>query len=85
MRRQEVGENCIVRSFITCIILCVVLYGWETCLLHYGEMFENRVLRIFGLKSNEVIGARREPHNEELHSMCCFIRKSRRNHINRTN
>jgi hypothetical protein len=31
------------------------------------RVFENRVLRIFGLKRNEVKGGWRTVHNEELH------------------
>jgi hypothetical protein len=42
------------------MILPVVLYGW----------FENRVLRrIFGQKRDEVIGGRRNVHNEGLHNL----------------
>ena len=34
-------------------------------------MFENRVLRkVFELKSEEVLGAWRKLHNEELHDLC---------------
>jgi hypothetical protein len=32
-------------------------------------VFENRVLRIFGLKRDEVTGEWRELHNEELHDL----------------
>jgi hypothetical protein len=32
-------------------------------------MFENRVLRIFGPKRDEVRGGRRKLHNEELHNL----------------
>jgi hypothetical protein len=33
-------------------------------------VFENRVLRIFGPKRDEVIGVWRKLHNEELHDLC---------------
>jgi hypothetical protein len=32
-------------------------------------VFENRVLRIFGPKRDEVTGGWREVHNEELHNL----------------
>jgi hypothetical protein len=32
-------------------------------------VFENRVLRIFGPKRDEVTGGWRKPHNEELHNL----------------
>jgi hypothetical protein len=32
-------------------------------------MFENRVLRIFGPKKDEVTGGWRKLHNEELHNL----------------
>jgi hypothetical protein len=32
-------------------------------------VFENRVLRIFGPKRDEVTGERRKLHNEELHDL----------------
>ena len=34
-------------------------------------MFENRVLRIFGLKGDEVTGEWRKLHNEELNDLYC--------------
>jgi hypothetical protein len=51
----------------------VVLYGCETWSLtlreeHRLRVFENRVLRIFGLKRDEVMGDWRKLHNEELHN-----------------
>ena len=54
------------------IILPVVLYGCETWSLTLREerrlrVFENRVLRIFGPKRDEVTGEWRKLHNEELH------------------
>jgi hypothetical protein len=54
------------------IILPFVLYGFETWSLilrevHRLRVFENRVLmRIFGLKRDEVTGELRKLHNEEL-------------------
>jgi hypothetical protein len=57
------------------IILRVVLYGCDTCLLtlreeHRLRTFENRVLgRIFGPKRGEVTGKWRKLHNEELNSL----------------
>jgi hypothetical protein len=56
------------------IILLVVLYGFETWSLTFGEehrlkMFENRVLRrIFGPQRDKIIGGWRKLHNEELHN-----------------
>jgi hypothetical protein len=53
-------------------VLSVVLYGYETCSLtlreeHRLRVLENRVARgIFGFKSDEVVGGRRELHVEEL-------------------
>jgi hypothetical protein len=59
-----------------CIILPVVLYGYETLSLtlwleHRLSVFENRVLRrIFRLKRDELVGSLRKLHNEELHNLC---------------
>jgi hypothetical protein len=36
---------------------------------HRLRVFEKRVLRIFGLKRNEVMGVWRKLHNEELHNL----------------
>jgi hypothetical protein len=52
----------------------VVLYGCETWSLTLNEehklrAFENRVLRIFGPKRDEVTGGSRKLHNEELHNL----------------
>jgi hypothetical protein len=52
--------------------LSVILYGCKTWSLtlreeHRLRVFENRVLRIFGPKRNEVTGDWRKLHNEELH------------------
>jgi hypothetical protein len=57
------------------IILPVVLYGYETWSLtlrdeHGLRVFENRVLRrLFGPKSDEVMGKWRKLHNEELRNL----------------
>jgi hypothetical protein len=56
------------------IILPVVLYGCETWSLtlreeHRLRVFENRVLRVFGPKRNEVTGEWRKLHNEELNDL----------------
>jgi hypothetical protein len=57
------------------IILPVVLYRCETWLLTLREkrrprVFENRVLRrVFGPKRDEVTGAWRKLHNEELNDL----------------
>jgi hypothetical protein len=57
------------------IILPVVLYGCETWSLtlreeHRLKVFENRVLiRIFGLRRDEVTEGWRKLHNEELHEL----------------
>jgi hypothetical protein len=52
----------------------VVLYGCETWALTLREelrlkVSENRALRIFGLKGDEVMGDWRKLHNEELHNL----------------
>jgi hypothetical protein len=52
----------------------VVLYGCETWSLtlreeHRLRVFENRVLRIFGPKRDEVTAGWRKLHNEELHNL----------------
>jgi hypothetical protein len=54
------------------IILPVVLYGCETWSItlreeHRLRVFENRVLKIFGPKRDEVMGQWRKLHNVELH------------------
>jgi hypothetical protein len=52
----------------------MVLYGCETLSLTLREVhrlgvFENRVLRIFGLRRDEVTEEWRKLHNEELHDL----------------
>jgi hypothetical protein len=54
--------------------LPVVLYGCETWSLtlrekHGVRVFENRVLRIFGSKRDEVTRVWIKLHNEELHNL----------------
>jgi hypothetical protein len=51
------------------IILPVVLYGCETwsLTLRKVRVFEDRILRIFGPKRDEVTGEWRKLHNEGLH------------------
>jgi hypothetical protein len=57
------------------VILPVVLYGCETWSLtlreeHTLRVFENRVLRIFGPKGDEVTESWRKLRNEEIHNLC---------------
>jgi hypothetical protein len=40
---------------------------------HRLRVLETRVLRIFGLKRDEVTGDWRKPHNEELHNLCSSL------------
>jgi hypothetical protein len=67
-------KNLKIRIYKT-IILPVVLYGCEIWSLtlreeHKMGVFENKVLRrIFGPKTDEVIGEWRKLHNEELHDL----------------
>jgi hypothetical protein len=56
------------------IILPVVLYGCETWSQTLSEehrlrVFENRLMRIFALKRDGVMGGWRKLHNEELHNL----------------
>jgi hypothetical protein len=67
------SKNIKIRIYKT-IILLVLLYGCETWSLTFREEhrlrgFENRVLRIFGSKRDEVTGDRRKLHNDELHNL----------------
>jgi len=64
------SKNVKIKMYTT-IILPVVLHGCETWSLTLRErrrlkVFENRVLRIFGPKRDEVTGKWRKLHNEEL-------------------
>jgi hypothetical protein len=61
--------ECIYKT----IILPVVLYECETWSVtlreeHRLRVFENRVLRIYGPKGDEVTGGWRKLHKEELHN-----------------
>jgi hypothetical protein len=67
------SKNFKIRIYKT-IILPVVLYSCEPWSLtlreeHRLRVFENRVLRIFGPKRDEVTGEWRKLHNEELHDL----------------
>ena len=67
------SKNLRIKIYRT-IILPVVLYGCETCLLTLREerklrVFENMVLRIFGPRRDEVTGEWRRLHNEELNDL----------------
>ena len=69
------SKNLKIKRYRT-IILPVVLYGCETCSLTLREerrlrVFENRMLRIFGPKRDEVTGEWRKLHKEELNDLCC--------------
>ena len=61
------------------IILPVVLYGCETCLLTLRKerklrVFEKKLLRrIFGPRRDEVTGEWRRLHNEELNYLYCSV------------
>jgi hypothetical protein len=84
---QFVIQNLKIKIYRT-IILPLVLYGCETWSLTLREerrlrVFENRVLRIFGPKRNEVIREWRKLHNEELNDQytspnIVWVIKSRR-------
>jgi hypothetical protein len=67
------SRNINIRIYKT-IILPAVLYGCETWSLtlrekHRLRVFENKVLRIFGPKRDEVTGGWRKLHNEQLHNL----------------
>jgi hypothetical protein len=56
------------------MILSVVLYGCETLYLtlreeHRLRVSDNRLLRIFELQKDEVMGGWRTLHNEELYNL----------------
>ena len=85
---RVLSKNLKIKIYRT-VILPVVLYGCETCLLKLREerrlrLFENMVLRrIFGPSRNEVTGDWRRLHNEELNDLYCSpnivrVRRSRR-------
>jgi hypothetical protein len=61
-------------NFFFEVFLPVVLYGCETWSPtvreeHKLRVFENRLLRIFGPKTDGVMGGWRKLHNEELHHL----------------
>jgi hypothetical protein len=67
------SKNLRIRIYKT-TIFPVVIYGCKTSSLtlreeHRLRVFENRVLRRFGLKRDEMTGGRKNPHNEELHDL----------------
>jgi hypothetical protein len=67
----NIKHNIKIKIYRT-IILCVVLYGcenWSVILReeHRPEVFENRQLRTFGPKKDEVTGGWRKLH--ELHNL----------------
>jgi len=66
------SKNFKIKIYRT-VILPVVLYGCETWSLTLREerklkMFENRVLRVFGPRKDEVAGEWRRLHNVELNN-----------------
>jgi len=72
------SKNTKIKTYKT-IILPVVLYGCETWLLKLREerrlrVFENRVLRIFGPKRDEVTGEWRKLHNERLNDLYAILK-----------
>jgi hypothetical protein len=67
------SKNTKIKTYKT-IILPVVLYGCETWSLKLREerrrrVVENRVLRVFGPKRDEVTDEWRKLHNEELNNL----------------
>jgi hypothetical protein len=67
------SNNIRIRIYKT-IILPVVLYGSETWSLtlrekHRLRVFENRVLRTFGPKRDEVTGGWRKLYNEDFNNL----------------
>jgi hypothetical protein len=71
---QNLLFSCLLLKNLKTIILPVVLYRCETLSLTLREerrlrVFENRVLRISGLKRDEVTGVWRKLHNQELHDL----------------
>jgi hypothetical protein len=70
------GSTGIAALIFNTIILSVVLYGCETWSLTLREerglrVFGKRVLRIFGVKRDEVTGEWRKLHNEALNDPQC--------------
>ena len=78
MQNLLLSKNTKIKTYKT-IILPVVLYGCETWLLKLREerrlrVFENRVLRIFGPKRDEVTGEWRKLHNERLNDLYAILK-----------
>jgi hypothetical protein len=70
--RSVIGTSKI--KIYRAIILTVVLYGCETRSLnqieqHSSRLFENRVLRIFAPKREDMVEGWRRLHNEVLHNL----------------
>ena len=70
------GHYLLEVMYYRTIILPVVLYGCETWSLTLREerklrMFENKMLRMFGTRGDEVTGEWRRLHNEELNDLYC--------------
>jgi hypothetical protein len=71
--RRLLSKRGKIRVYRT-VVLPVVLYGCATWSVTLREeqrlrVFENRVLRIFGPKRDEVTGEWRRLHNEELNDL----------------
>ena len=71
------SKNLKIKMYRT-IILPVALYGCKTWSLTLRQdrrlrVSENRVLRIFGPKRDEVTGEWRKLHNEELSDVYCLV------------
>jgi hypothetical protein len=69
---QNLLSSCLLSK--NAKILPLALYGIETWSLtlreeHRLKMFEKRVLRIFGLRGDEVTGGWKKLHNEGLHNL----------------
>ena len=78
MQNLLLSEITKIKTYKT-IILPVVLYGCETWLLKLKEerrlrVFENRVLRIFGSKRDEITGEWRKLHNEGLNDLYSLLK-----------
>jgi hypothetical protein len=70
-----ISKNTKIKTYRT-VFKPAVLYGCETWSLalreeHRLRVFENRVLRIFRPKMDEVTGEWRKLHNEKLNDMYC--------------
>jgi len=77
---SSLSKNLKIKIYRT-IILSFILYGcetWSLTLRKEGRLrvFENRVLRIFGSKRDEVTGDWRHLHNEEPSDLYSYIMRS---------